>query len=397
VFELRSHTLHQYTGNFTRFLAERALRVEQQLAATQKQSAEVAKLERFVERFGAKASKAAQARSKQKKLDKMNILTAPQHHRLPRFSLPPAPAGDMAAIKLVDVTAGWPDGPDILCNINLTVERGRRIAVLGPNGCGKSTLLAVLSGMLSPNQGRRRVGDRIRIGSFTQDLAAELPGELTALEYVCQTSPIATEEQVRTTLGALGLSGEAALRSIKELSGGEKARVALASLTTRPNNVLLLDEPTNHLDTETVEVLVRALETYEGAMAFVTHDRYLVEQIATHVVNITGQVLDLHEGILPGDLEPKSTRQSGGKAVASGSKAHADRKREQRLRDRTVRRINEIEDEISCLETEISDLDAQLATSGVDYALLGTQRKQKATLIDELMNEWEQLESSLNQ
>ncbi len=395
IVEVRDRTLHHYTGNFTAFLSARELRIEQHQSAYQRQQEEIAKLTRFVERFGAKATKAAQARSRQKQLDRIERIEAPKARRLPRFRLPPAPAGDLNTITLRKVTLGWEPDTPILQDIDLIVERGQRLAVLGRNGSGKSTLLSALSGTLKPLAGQRRVGDRIRLGVFTQDLAADLPPDRTALEHVSDCAPMTPPVQIRATLGALGLAGGAALRPIGALSGGEKARVALAALTARPNNVLLLDEPTNHLDTETVEVLVRALAGFEGAMVLVTHDRYLVEQVATHVLRVSGGGIAIHEGVRPADLEPMPAESRSAAEEGTGAAAHAARKRQQRERARMARRLEAVEEAIDAAEVSIAELDAALCAPGADYAALGIARAESAAALEALMAEWEALEEAL--
>ncbi|MDG1482589.1 MAG: ABC-F family ATP-binding cassette domain-containing protein [Myxococcota bacterium] len=395
IVEVRGRRLHEYAGNFTRFLSERQLRMSQHSVAYQRQQEEIAKLERFVERFGAKATKAAQARSRQNQLDKMDRIDAPERMRLPSFSLPPAPAGDFATITLRQTDLGWDD--PLLTSVNLVLERGMRLAILGRNGCGKSTLLRTLAGSLKPLSGRRRVGDRIRIGVFSQDTAAELPPDQTALEHVSAVAPMTSPTQIRTTLGALGLSGDAALRDIGALSGGEKARVALSALTARPHNVLLLDEPTNHLDTETVEVLVRALKDFEGAMVLVTHDRYLVESLASHVMTIQDGTWELHMGVRPSDLEPVPSSGGSQKEKSTGAEAHRILKQRRSERQKRERRLAEVEAQVESLENELTEIDAALCEPNADYAALGTRRADRAADLNAAMEEWEALEEALGE
>jgi ATP-binding cassette subfamily F protein 3 len=371
IVEIRAKRLHHFKGNFATWLAERDRRQAEAQTLYERQQEEVARLERFVERFKAKATKAAQARSRQNRLDRMDRLDAPDHFApLPRLVLPEAPPGAQEIIDLRDVSLGWPGGSQVLSGVNLLLERGMRTVVLGPNGSGKSTLLHALAGRLAPLSGRRRLGDRARIGLFSQDLAAELPPEFTALEYVTGLAPMRTPQQVRSVLGALGLSGNDALRPIGQLSGGEKARVALAALAVKPSNVLLLDEPTNHLDAETVEVLVRALRRFEGALFLVTHDRYLVEALATHVVRVVGGTATLTEGVRPSDLEAAPTQ----------------------------RRLAAVQEEIEQAESELKRIDEALFANASDYdkaRRLGEERDEVQTRHDALFEEWEALEEKL--
>ena len=395
IVEVRGRSLHHYTGNFTRFLSERQLRMSQHAVAYTRQQDEIAKLERFVERFGAKATKAAQARSRQNQLDKIERLSAPERMRLPSFTLPPAPAGDFEAITLQQADLGW-DAP-LLRGVSFIIERGMRLAILGRNGCGKSTLLRALSGTLKPLAGRRRVGDRIRIGVFSQDTAAELPADQTALEYVTTAAPTTSPAQIRTTLGALGMSGDAALRDIGALSGGEKARVALAALTARPHNVLLLDEPTNHLDTETVEVLVRALRDFDGAMVLITHDRYLVESLASHVITIQDGAWELHMGVRPEDLEPIPSSGKARKEKATGAEAHRQQKQRRAKRQKQERHLAAVEAQVETLENTITEIDDALCQPDADYAALSSRRAALESELEAAMAEWEQLEEALSE
>ncbi len=401
VVEVRAGRLHRYAGNFTAFLAQREERIDAQQVSYERQQEEIARLERFVERFRAKATKAAQARSRQNRLDRMERVDAPDApQKLPRLVLPDAPPGAHEALSLIGASLGWTGGPPVLQGVDLVLERGMRVAVLGPNGAGKSTLLSTLSGRLPPMSGRRKVGDRVRIGVFTQDLAADLPEDATALEHLTGVAPLLGEQRARTILGSLGLSGPDALRPIGQLSGGERARVALAALVARPSNVLLLDEPTNHLDAETVEVLARALRGYEGALLLVTHDRYLVEQLATHVLRVGNGEATLHLGVRPEWLEP--IKRVAPDAIADNTPAVEDyeaRKRRHREVERARKRAAEIERELVAIEAEQARVDAALLEAATDYArarALGAEHDALVRRHDALFEEWEALELKIS-
>jgi ATP-binding cassette subfamily F protein 3 len=396
ILEIRSRSLHVYAGNFTAFLAQRDERIAQQRQAFASQQEEIARLERFVERFKAKATKAAQARSRQNRLDRMERLDAPDHERLPRFRLPPAPPAEAELLALDRATLGWTADVPIVHEATLTLERGMRVVVLGPNGAGKSTLLHALAGRLRPLSGRRRHGQRARIGVFDQDQAAALPTEATALEHVMATAPRAGETRARSILGALGLPGEDALRPIGQLSGGEKARVALAALSATEHNVLLLDEPTNHLDATTAEVLVRALADFDGAIVLVTHDRFVAETLATHVARVAEGGLFVREGLLPEDLEPLAARREGARAASAspGPTDHEQRKQERRELERGRKRLSALEDEIGSLDAEIAAVDAKLFDEAGDFARARALDEERASLVarhEAAMAAWEEL------
>jgi ATP-binding cassette subfamily F protein 3 len=396
IAEVRHRTLSTYTGNFTRFVAERELRDSQHAAAYVKQQDEIAKLERFVERFGAKATKASQARSRQKRLDKMSRIEAPRRESLPRYRLPPAPEGDHTALKLREATLGFDEGPDILREVSLQLERGQRLALLGPNGCGKSTLLKAMAGQLPLRRGRRIPGGRIRLGVFDQDVASRLPEEMTALTWLSGEAPLVPPERIRAVLGALGLAGDSALRAMGELSGGERARVVLAGLSVRPHNCLLLDEPTNHLDAETVEVLVRALAGFEGAMLLVSHDRYVVESLATHVGLVDEGGVFVEAGLRPEHFTFQHQVQA--KKQTTGGASYAQQKRLARERERLEKRVAALEEAIARTEADLASAEAALHEVGHDFAAAQeaeTQRQGVERELERLMAEWEEASLSL--
>ncbi|MCA9494199.1 MAG: ABC-F family ATP-binding cassette domain-containing protein, partial [Myxococcales bacterium] len=399
VAEVRNRKVHEYTGNFASFLAQRELRDEQAATAYGRQQSEIARLERFVERFGAKATKAAQARSRQKALDKMERVDAPEKQRkAARLKLPEAPPGALQAVQLVNATVGWSEDAPVLSGVDLSLDRGMRLVLLGPNGCGKSTILRALAGDSVLLAGRRRLGDRVRIGVFHQDLAQELPPDPSPLDLLAQENPLVPPERVRSVLGALGLPGDMALRPIGVLSGGEKARVALASLVLRPCNVLMLDEPTNHLDAETVDVLVEALQDYEGAVLLVTHDRFVVERVATHVGRIADGKLTLREGVRPEDFERPKAEKVGVTEVSAEAVDHQERKRRQREAERARRRLQQVQDEIPKAEAKLAELDDALIAAATDHAKvteLARQREQVQSAVDGLYAEWEALEEAV--
>ncbi|TVQ89223.1 MAG: ABC transporter ATP-binding protein [Deltaproteobacteria bacterium] len=397
IVEIRGRALHTYTGNFSGFLAQREERITQQQQAYEAQQDEIARLERFVTRFKAKATKAAQARSRQNRLDRMERIEAPEHERMPRFHLQPAPPAEAELLALVDATVGWEPDKPVVQDAGLILQRGMRVVMLGPNGAGKSTLLQTLAGRIAPLSGTRRKGKRVKVGIFDQDLAASLPPDLSGLEHVTATAPRITETQARTILGALGLSGSDALRPIEQLSGGEKARVALSAIGAIAHNVLLLDEPTNHLDAVTIEVLVKALAAFDGAMVLITHDRYLAESLATHVWRVHEGTATLREGLLPEDLEPLAASREGARDEDSDRKGSIDyeqRKLLRRERERAERRIAEIEDEIESVEAELHRIDEALFTHAADFErarALGEERDAAEAKQSALMDEWETL------
>ncbi len=398
--EIRHHRLESFHGNLTAWLRERAVREQLLVNTAQKQGEEIAKLERFVERFKAKATKAAQARSRQKRLDRMDRIELPESERNARLRLPDTPGCSRETVVLSAVHAGWEDGTDVLVDVDFVLERGQRVAILGPNGCGKSTLLHLIAGTLPVRSGKRRVGKDVRIGVFRQDLAADLPPDSTGLDHVLSMAPATLPQRARSALGALGLPGDMALRPISSLSGGEKARVVLSAFALQPYNVLLLDEPTNHLDVVTIDVLAEALADFEGALLFVTHDRYLVERLATHVATVRSGVVEVHEGVQPEDLEPGRIEQAStnDKAPAAGALGHEARKQLRRERTRMQRTWERQSKKLTELEARLTALDEALVEVAQDFARaaeLSRERDEVEAELESVFEELAELEESL--
>ncbi|MCA9567892.1 MAG: ABC-F family ATP-binding cassette domain-containing protein, partial [Myxococcales bacterium] len=398
IVEVRDQDLTSWTGNFSRFLVAREEARAQEEAAKEKQDAEIAHLQSFVDRFGAKATKAKQAKSRARRLDKIERIEVAAAVTLPRMQLPEPPASAQRMVRLAGASIGWPGGEPLATGIDLEIERGMRVALVGDNGAGKSTLLKTLSGELEPLAGRRFPGDRVRVGVFHQDLAASLPPEATGFEVVSAAAPLLTDTKVRAVLGALGLSGDRAMRPIGDLSGGEKARVALASLTARPHNLLLLDEPTNHLDAETVEVLVRALKAWTGALVLVSHDRYVVEALATHVLRLAPPFL-LEEGVRPEHFERTSSANAA-PVDTSRRVDHAERKRVQRELERGRKRLEALPELVEAAEAAVAAKDEELVAASEDWtraAALGDERAALQAVVDDLYEEWETLEARVEE
>lgn len=276
------HTLHLdqqrltlYTGNYSAFERQRAERLAQQQAAYERQQREVAHIHRFVERFRAKATKARQAQSRIKALERMELIV-PAHVDSPfRFGFDSPPHLPHPLLRLEGIQAGYAQGP-VLEWINLALSPGDRIGLLGANGAGKSTLVKVLAGELQPLTGRRETAQDLRIGYFAQHQVDQLRPDESPLRHLQRLDPRATEQALRDYLGGFGFDGDRALGPVSPLSGGERARLVLALLIRQRPNLLLLDEPTNHLDLEMRHALAEALQGFEGAMVLVSHDRHLL-------------------------------------------------------------------------------------------------------------------------
>ncbi|MEC9085323.1 MAG: ATP-binding cassette domain-containing protein, partial [Pseudomonadota bacterium] len=264
-----------YTGNYSAFERQRAERLAQQQASFERQQARIAEIQRFVDRFKAKATKARQAQSRVKALERMEKI-APAHVDSPfSFEFPVADKVSNPLLSIRHGVAGHGDVP-ILKNINVTLLPGTRVGLLGPNGAGKSTFMDALRGTGTLLSGERTCGEHLAIGYFAQHQLESLDLDASPFLHLQRLAPTASEQKVRDFLGGFDFHGDEALAPIRSFSGGEKARVALAVIAWQKPNLLLLDEPTNHLDLEMRQALTMALQNFDGAIVVVSHDRHLL-------------------------------------------------------------------------------------------------------------------------
>ncbi|MBD1808331.1 ABC-F family ATP-binding cassette domain-containing protein [Microcoleus sp. FACHB-SPT15] len=276
-----------YLGNYSAYLQQKAEAQEAQLSAYERQQKELDKQQAFVERFRASATRSTQAKSREKQLDKIERIEAPTGGlRTLHFRFPPAPRSGREVVVIKDLVHTY--GEKILfLGADLLIERGDRIAFLGPNGAGKSTLLHLMMGMEQPTEGTVELGHHQVIpGYFEQNQAEALDLSRTVMQTIHDEVPDWKNEEVRTLLGRFLFSGETVFKKVESLSGGEKARLALAKMLLRPANLLILDEPTNHLDIPAKEMLEEAIQNYDGTVIIVSHDRYFISQVANKIVEI---------------------------------------------------------------------------------------------------------------
>jgi ATP-binding cassette subfamily F protein 3 len=276
-----------YLGNYSAYLEQKAENQLAQLGAYERQQKELEKQQAFVDRFRASATRSTQAKSREKQLEKVERIEAPIGSvKTLHFRFPPAPRSGREVVDIKDLTHIY-DDKILFLGTNLLIERGDRIAFLGPNGAGKSTLLRVIMGMEPPTEGSVKLGDHNVIpGYFEQNQAEALDLKKTVMETIHDEVPDWKNEEVRTLLGRFLFTGDTVFKPVGALSGGEKARLALAKMLLRPANLLILDEPTNHLDIPAKEMLEEALQNYEGTAIVVSHDRYFISQVANKIVEI---------------------------------------------------------------------------------------------------------------
>ncbi|MCB1759240.1 MAG: ATP-binding cassette domain-containing protein [Gammaproteobacteria bacterium] len=354
-----------YSGNYSAFERSRAERLANQQAAYQKQQREVAHIRSYVERFRAKATKARQAQSRLKALERMQLI-APAHVDSPfHFEFRKPERNPHPLLRLEGCAAGYA-GRTVLHAVELSLSPGDRIGLLGPNGAGKSTLIKLLAGELEPLQGSYLAAQDLRIGYFAQHQLDQLHTELTPLQHLSRLAPKAREQELRDYLGGFGFPGELAERSVAPFSGGEKARLVLALLVYQRPNLLLLDEPTNHLDLEMRHSLSLALQGYEGAMVVVSHDRHLLRTTSDQLLLVDAggivefqQELDAYPAwLVERRREESATATSESAPVEHSAAARKAQKREQAERRRQLQPLRE---QLLKLERQLDELHQQQA------------------------------------
>jgi len=298
VRELEHGRLTTYSMRFSLYLEEKELRREQAAATNAQLESKIAQLQRFVERFGAKNTKASQAQSKRKQIERLKAMhvVIPRRARTLRFTFPPPPHAGRTLLRLKDASFGYPSAPDVFAHARVEIENGEKLAIVGANGAGKTTLLRLVAGQLAPRAGTREVNPATRIGYFAQHAAETLDGSLTVLEALEELASDEWRPRLRSLLGTFLFSGDDVFKPCRVLSGGERQRVALARLLLAPGNLLLLDEPTHHLDLAGKEVLEDALAQYPGSVIVVTHDRSLMARVATRVLEVASGRVVLYPG-----------------------------------------------------------------------------------------------------
>lgn len=286
-----------YLGNYSAYLQQKAELQAAQLSAYERQQKELEQQQVFIERFRASATRSTQAKSREKQLEKVERIAAPTANlRTLHFQFPPAPRSGREVVVIKDLVHTY-DDKILFLGANLLIERGDRVAFLGPNGAGKSTLLHLMMGMEQPTEGMVKLGAHNVIpGYFEQNQAEALDPNRTAMETIHDEVPQWKNEEVRTLLGRFLFSGDTVFKQVEALSGGEKARLALAKMLLRPANLLILDEPTNHLDIPAKEMLESAIQNYDGTVIIVSHDRYFISQVANKIVEIRDGDLRLYQG-----------------------------------------------------------------------------------------------------
>ncbi|MDO8543670.1 MAG: ABC-F family ATP-binding cassette domain-containing protein [Opitutaceae bacterium] len=301
MLELRAGTLHYYHGNYDAFIKEKEDRKAQQAALFKNQQREIAHLQKFVDRFGAKASLASRAKSKEKQIERLQevaIEEPTEELKRIHFKFPQPPRSGRKVIELEHVQQAYGDHV-VYRDLNFTAERGQRMVLVGPNGAGKSTLLKILSETIPIQGGKREVGSNVRVGYFAQHRLDNLNPKVSVFENVMElrtNENQLTEQQARAILGAFLFRKDDVHKPVTVLSGGEKSRLALARILVNPPNLLLMDEPTTHLDIPSIDALIGALKNYEGTLIFISHDVHFIREVAQNVLHVHGGRLTPYAG-----------------------------------------------------------------------------------------------------
>ena len=445
VYELFNGELRRYAGNYTNYEKVRQVELESLMATYQQQQEGIRKLEDFIRRFGAKATKAAQAQERQKMLDRLlaQQVQIPESLKKMRFTFPPAPHSGRLVLTLEGVSKSYDGVHQVLSQLDLVLEKGERLVVVGCNGSGKTTLLKILAKEDASFEGSVREGAGVAVGYFSQDSAERICGSTTVLEYIEGQAPLELVPRVRDMLGSFLFRGDDVFKSLDVLSGGEKSRLALLQLLLKPVNLLILDEPTNHLDLHSKDVLLDALKDFGGTVVFVSHDRGFIQSLATRVLELSPPLESLEgeaeartscgrarnfpgsyeyyleriaaetEGreAVPGQLGSGSGasggRQSGQSSLASnvsapsaGALQYEEQKKLKNQRRKLEREEERLLEEIAAVEEEKQQLENQLAQPEVYSDAQKSRQVQAAmealaTKIDQLTAQWEEVSAQL--
>ncbi|PRT10246.1 ABC transporter ATP-binding protein [Bacillus toyonensis] len=410
VYEISNKESRRFVGNYSKYLDLKSALYEQEMKRYEKQQDEIAKLEDFVQKNIARASTTKRAQSRRKQLDRMELLTRPLGDSKSasfHFDIEKQSGNDVLQVK--DATIGYDEDP-IIEHVNMRLTRGDSVALVGPNGIGKSTLLKSIVNKLQLLHGDVAFGSNVSVGYYDQE-QANLTSSKRVLNELWDEYPLQPEKEIRTILGNFLFTGDDVLKPVSSLSGGQKARLALAKLMMQKSNLLILDEPTNHLDLNSKEILENALIDYPGTLLFVSHDRYFINRVTTTVVELSTEgaqeylgdydyyVEKKNEMIERAAFEQQEQQENQApvqKTVAQEKLNYLEEKERKQLERQRTRKIEELEQNIVSLEEEIATLEDQLCLPEIyaDYEKASEITTKKQTLQEQLeacMAEWEEL------
>ncbi|PDZ48002.1 ABC transporter ATP-binding protein [Bacillus sp. AFS094611] len=410
VYEISNKESRRFVGNYSKYLDLKSALYEQEMKRYEKQQDEIAKLEDFVQKNIARASTTKRAQSRRKQLDRMELLTRPLGDSKSasfHFDIEKQSGNDVLQVK--DATIGYDEDP-IIEHVTMRLTRGDSVALVGPNGIGKSTLLKSIVNKLPLLHGDVSFGSNVSVGYYDQE-QANLTSSKRVLNELWDEYPLQPEKEIRTILGNFLFTGDDVLKPVSSLSGGQKARLALAKLMMQKSNLLILDEPTNHLDLNSKEILENALIDYPGTLLFVSHDRYFINRVTTTVVELSTEgaqeylgdydyyVEKKNEMIERAEFEQQEQQENQApvqKTVAQEKLNYLEEKERKKLERQRTRKIEELEQNIVQFEEEIATLEDQLCLPEIyaDYEKASEITTKKQTLqeqLDACMAEWEEL------
>lgn len=396
VYEIEYGVTTRYKGNYTAFLAQKQQAYDKALKDAKWKSAEIDRLRKLVERFRYKATKAAMAQSKLKEIERLGTVETPRRFDTSTFasSFQPEYESVRDALFVKDLVFGY-DKP--LGEISLAVERGQKIGVIGSNGTGKSTLLKTITGLIPPLSGDVRFGVKTRVGYFDQTIAAT-KSELSVLEDFRAEFPELNDGEIRKTLGGFLLSGDDVFKCVKDLSGGEKVRLALSKIFRRRPNFLILDEPTNHMDIIGKETLEKLLMDFSGTVIVVSHDRYLINRVAKSLIVFEKGGVRYFDGTFDEyeEREKETAEEVAKEKPEKTKKTGGERYVESKEEARRKHRVEFLEKKITALEEELSRVQAKLddETVNTDYKKVMAVEEEIKTIeekLDPLITEWTEL------
>lgn len=410
-WELSLGNLTVYKGNYSSYVKEKELRLQIQRSAYTNQQAKIDQTKRFIDRFRAKSTKAKQAQSRMRQLEKMDVIELEDTEQKISFRFPPAPASGRLAIDVNDLCKSY-GSKEVFSHLGFELQRGDKMAIVGVNGAGKSTLVKILAGLIACDSGAIRLGHNVSLSYFGQHQAQELAPQYTVLETLNQIEADKTVTQTRSLLGAFLFKGDEVDKKVQVLSGGEKSRLALAKMIATPANLLIMDEPTNHLDMMSQEILQEALAQYDGTIIVVSHNRYFLDHFVNKVLEIKNGGATLFEGNLAYYLEktarerlhaapvepvpgPEQTSAAG---TVKGKKARQEqakiREEKNSLLKPYLTKIKEAEKEIESLESRKAELELVLADPEMykDQELFSEKSKEYAAIQRKLARFYQQWE-----